>query len=515
MTTARPPASGFRAPVVWRAALLVALGCSAPAPVAGTAGSPPETVDYQLDLDLARGMWPGAGAVARIEDLLSVTVTISGEQIVAPTHLFAEPVRIIPYHDLDGVTDGAGEPVARGDQELARLYPPGSLGIAVRHHRPGYRVLRSDDPPARLRDEFTLRDSHVELLVGVVRDGQPGVITLNSPQTYQRGRFGSADYPMVFLALELPEFLDPETRGAMVDNIRTLLLVFDAVLQFPIDYTTGDALAAHDPERVREHAVMAVRAIAGDQAARQWWVRPEHRLYCSELAFLTLSAGVLMPLNRTTFEPLVGADTWRSFVLEVERHQRGEPSNLTRWNANPFAALVPARLADEGLRPVLAYAPPGTQVPALALQPMTMADIVEHFLRTFLPRERLGERLAGAQAELLSSARVGVLVAMGLERRAKDDPELRAVLDLYARIHAVVAAQHASYAAFRAALEQPLAQARLLSIRDHETGRGLYAPPSLFHLVAQGRWPAGLVRLRYLGHGFHYSLVRRGKEDDR
>lgn len=40
-------------------------------------------------------------------------------------------------------------------------------------------------------------------------------------------------------------------------------------------------------------------------------------------------------------------------------------------------------------------------------------------------------------------------------------------------------------------------------------GNGLFTPPSLFHVVAQGKQPGGLLGLEYVGHGVHFSLVNQ------
>ena len=40
-----------------------------------------------------------------------------------------------------------------------------------------------------------------------------------------------------------------------------------------------------------------------------------------------------------------------------------------------------------------------------------------------------------------------------------------------------------------------------------DTGEGLFVPPSLFHVAAQGRH-LGLLRMQYEGHGLHASIVQ-------
>lgn len=462
---------------------------------------------YRVDLERAREVWPEGPAIARSEDLFGLQVEVGDESHWIGTHLFGEPPRIIPYHDDDGVVNAAGNPVARGDQVLARYFPPGAIGFAIRHHRPRYRELVAGDTPSpAVKDEIRLRDTHLEVLVGVLRDSQPGVITLNSPQAYENGRFGGADYPMIFVEPVFPDFLTPAQVQAFRDNIRTYLLAFNAVLRFPVRYLGGDPLSARSPDDVRNNADMAVRAIAGDVEAQQFFARTENRLYCSEMAHLASSAGLLVPLNARTLVPLVGEDAWRRFVGQVEAHDQALPSTFTELNRNPFAQLVEAALAPEDLEPVPAYSPRKLEdSEQLAFRPMTMADLVEQFVRVFLPRERLGEKTAPAQAQLLRLVKPGVLEAMALDRLSAEDPRRSAVSALYDRIVAAVGMPDLDYQSFRTRLQPLLEEARWLVV--DASGEGLYVPPSLLHLAAQGQWSGGLLRVRYVGHGMHYSLV--------
>ncbi len=470
----------------------------------------------RVDLAAANRMWPAQPRARSVDDFFRLQVSSTFGAWSVDTHLFREGLVVIPYHDQDGVADASGRFVERGDSALARAFPPGEIGIAVRHHRPKHRTLRIDDSQTRFLDEAQLRDSHVEILVGVLRDGQPGVVTLNSPQGYESGRFGEADYPMLLLAPRYPDGLSEKERRRYRDNIRTYLLAFNEVLRFPFGYLEGDHLAARDRETVKEHAVMVVRAIAGDPVARQWFAEPANRLYCSELAFLSLSAGLLFPLNASTFEPLVGSEVWQRFSTQVERHGAEEPSELTRLNRNPLARLVTATLAPEQLESISVdrRAEGGLEEDGelLALRPMTVPDIFEHFIAWVAPRESPPEgmdreSMAAVQSAILIALEPEVLRFMGLDRRPVDDPERKRGTELYQSILAVLEAPHSDYAAMRAELDPVLAEARAFCLAGGRPKRDLLVPPVLFHLAAAGRWPGGLLGLRYVGHGIHWSLV--------
>ena len=506
-------------------ALALAIGC---APADGAGGSGAGSDDHRCagkcddgdavarhtaDLERVAAQWPGGPPIDRIEDAFRVLVVLGEHRVVADTHLFGSAVRVIPYHNDDGVTDADGAPVERGDAALAEYFEPGDIGIAVKHHRTEHRVLDlGSTDPGDMKEHFKLQDTHIELVVGVERDGAPGVITLNNPQTYEDGRFGSPDYPMVFFRPQYPEYLGADEQHAFQDNVRTMMAGFNAVSHFPGDYNGGDPLAARDTAHVLEHVSMMVRAIAGDAEARAWFEDPENQIYCAELAHVSFSAGLHVPLNAENVVPLVGEDTWAEFERQVAAHNAGEASAFTELNENDLVRYVELTVAPDDLRPVSSYADDPERAESdgrrLAFKPMTMADIVEEFMRTHLPRETLGEELAPLQGAVLGHMKPGLLEAMAMDQLPETDPRRQAVEALFAEIVAVVSTPYGSYDEYRATLEPLLAQARAVTGPRDDSGVGLFVPPSLMHAVALGHQPGGLLHLRYVGHGLHWSMVR-------
>ena len=61
----------------------------------------------------------------------------------------------------------------------------------------------------------------------------------------------------------------------------------------------------------------------------------------------------------------------------------------------------------------------------------------------------------------------------------------------------------------REELDPLLDEAREFLCTLEERADCLFAPPALFAWIADGRWPSRGVRVDYLGHGLHYSLVRQ------
>jgi hypothetical protein len=470
------------------------------------------------DLEALNQMWlrDGVPPVTRIEDAFRVTVEIGDRTIEADTHLFGK-VRVIPYATDDDAEDAKGNPVGRGDAILSTYFPPGEIGITVEHHRPEFRrfSLTGDENPEELKEHFKLQDSHVGLLIGVQRKGAPGVITLNNPQSFEDGGLGEPTHPRLYLSPSYPWYLGKDRKIEFRDNIRTMAMGFNAVSNFPEDYNGGDPLGARNPTEVREHVRRMVRAIGGDEASREWFRDPEHMLYCSEFAHVSFSAGLIVPLNEETITALAGAEWWRKFAREVEKHNAGQPSAFTELNSNPNAPLVTLALAPAGLKPAAEYAPPGSKDDEkLAFEPMTMADIIESFMVLHFPRSLLGENLASAQSLVFQKLQPALLEIMAMTELPPSDPQRLAVQSLFDRIAAVVGQEYPNYASFRSALAPLLAEARQMSGPRGDNGIGLFVPPPLMHLVAKGHHKGGLLGLDYVGHGLHWSILDRVEPTD-
>lgn len=241
--------------------------------------------------------------ITRFEDLYAVQVSlIDGRKLRIHTHTFGPKIKIIPYGDGDAVMDAAGN-VHIGDKYVAQHFKPGDIGFSIKHHRSANRVLNANDE-TELRHDIKLQDTHIGIVVGVMHDGKPGVMTINNPQNYQNGGFGdesvSGDYPMIFTKPVFPSDLPEATQQLMVDNIRTMLVGFNTVSRFPDNYDGGDPLAATTIESLREHVKMMVLAVAGNDEAQAFFEDPKKFMYCAELAYVATSAGVQVPLNRKT-----------------------------------------------------------------------------------------------------------------------------------------------------------------------------------------------------------------------
>ena len=483
-----------------------------------------ELTNYEVNIERMNAQYPDVTPGETAADFWTARVLVGDQVIEAPTHLFGDVVNIIPYSNTDNVADATGKVLERGDQVISKFYKPGQVGIALKMHRPEKRTVDlNNSDAANMKEDFKLQDTHIEITVGVAKaeHGHPGVITLNNPQSYEDGRFGDETYSMIFLSTEYPEYVSNARRAAYNDNIRTALVGLNAVTNFPGDYNGGDPLAGHTPEKVREYAVRMVQAIAGDEDAVAWFKDEANQVYCAELAFLAYSIGLIVPLNKATMEPLVGAETWAAYVAQVDLHNAGvaefaesgevsSPSRFVELNDNKRVKMVDIGFADDDLRPMAELSPnPEIASSQLALTPMTMADIVQQFMRTHMPRQILGEALAPVQAAVLQKMKPGLLETMGMDQLPENDPNRVAVEGLFAQIVEAVGVSYADYAEFRANMEPLMEAARgVTGPRPGDTsGTGLFVPPSLFHVAAQGEFH-GLIAFQYEGHGVHVSNVQ-------
>ena len=478
-------------------------------------------------MEKLRGLWGEDPPVDKFEDFLSLETALpDGQFVTSRTHVFGDDVAVLPYHDSDNnVRDADGVSYPRGDIILSDVIRPGEVAYMMRHHRPMMRrvekrpksdevihhdgrTLRRPQDVAQMRAHLKLQDTHIGLLIGVAdRDGQghPGVVAVHNPQCYptgkervdkrhlteearQRfGRFGGdgdEGYSMVVFKPRFPASMTAAQSGLVgqfTDNIRTMAVGFNAVADYPFDAFDGaDPLASHDVAGVRDHCGQMIRAIAGDDAATSWFKAPENLIYCSELAHLATSAGLHCPLNAPSMAPLVGQDVWNRFADAVTRHNAGEVTRFRSLNRNQRVRDIELTIADESLRPVSECVDDPMLKPRAETRLAFPALTAEGIAR-FAMAELLGDApMASAQARSDPMALIRWL-------SPEFDGESRGLDDA-------------------ADLEELLfAKAR----PGEDPADCLFVPPTLFHLVAKGRCKGGILDLEYVGHGLHFSLVRR------
>ncbi|MCA9555891.1 MAG: hypothetical protein KC933_38040, partial [Myxococcales bacterium] len=421
----------------------------------------PPASGFTVDLAKAQGVWHSE--YNKVSDLFTTKTALpNGMVIEAPSHMMGQAeadLRIIAYDDADGPNQ----------KDIARFIAPGEIAIAIKHHAP--------HPDADEKERMKLQCTHIEIAVGVDTPDGPGAITINNPQNYQQGLFGTPDYPMIFVKPTFPEGLSNEEKMAYVDNIRTWLVIANTFTNFPGNYNGGDPLATRGPEQVKALGDKLLAALSGDQEARAWLNAPENQVYCAELAHVALNLGIHVPLNEAT----LGAD--RFAMLKGALRDKAFLQN----NDNQYADLVKLKTAPAGMKPMTEKLGLPTSEPGearafgqgLAIQPYTVADILEEFIQATVPREQMGEPLAAVQAEILKKAQDGLYEATGIDQLPAASEERKGVDKLYDALVATVGKQYGSYAEFRGALKPLMIQARAV-VNPRGNGKGAFVPPSCY-----------------------------------
>ncbi|MBW2735106.1 MAG: hypothetical protein JRH20_22215 [Deltaproteobacteria bacterium] len=279
----------------------------------------------------------------------------NGQKLMAPTHLFGKTV-VVPYSDTATAKDAKG--IKRhGETALNQVVGSGEVLFAVKNHRNGHPTLQMAQGVNK--EDIKIQDSHAQFVVGVKRrvNGRNvrGAMSFNNPQAYPNGeagpgRFGDATYNSIVFRPKYPAYLlgrKSDGRAARRDNsrylvrafnnnIRTMLLGFNAVTKFPGDYNGGDPLSSFNPKRVKEATRHMINAIAGtgqDKAkAEAYFANQDNQVYCAELGYVSASAAVHVPLNRAgVVEGLgISEQTWTAFKTAVK-----SLTSRLRWLLRP------------------------------------------------------------------------------------------------------------------------------------------------------------------------------------
>jgi len=469
-------------------------------------------VKYEPDLKLANAVWPGPAAIKTDDDLFSVEVDINGTKRKLPTHAFAAPIRYIPY-DLPGIPlfgqHNASSGVPEGVAELAAVFRPGDIGFAIKHYRSKNRALpgppfpRVDQQQEVFKLHIKLQDQHVAAVVGV--EDYPGIVIAQNPASYSNERFYRQDFPMIFLRPSFPRWV-ADRQEEFRDNIRTMLVCFNVVTVPPEDFD-DDLLGADSVDAVWTFVEKMIRALTGDTVASAFFYQPENLVYCGELIHLAVTAGLHCPLNAETWIPRVGKSTWSAFADAIKRHNSGQATIVKNSCNRDDLLKVQLSVAPDSLKPIAEYAPTKrarASEEMMAFRPMTLFEVIERFVAIHWPRDQFGEDLATTQAEVIRELRPAFKRVSRFDRVSKSKQEkIEALLDDMVE---TVAIRRSNYEEFRRAL-RPARERAEKALRSAKLER-LFAPPSMFHLIALDKYPHALLRLKYVGHGIHRSLLK-------
>lgn len=444
---------------------------------------------YAIDLNIA-GQIFGSDFQMDSELFPTKTPLPDGTEITVPTHMVGQDaVRYIAY-------DNAWR---AQQKDLARYIYPGEIAISIKHH----------SPSPEEGEQIKLQCTHIQVAVGVNTEDGPGVITINNPQEYESGLFGDHTYPMIFVKPVFPTGVPAPIQRAYINNIRTWLIIANTFTVFPGNYDGGDPLATRSVAQIRMLGDKLLEALAGDEAAIRWLKSEEHQVYCAELAHVALNLGIHYPLNAAN----LGSDRSAKLAEQLEAKE------FLAGNLNGFASLVDLEMAPEDLQPIgdllgLAITEPHEEDPfgdGLAIEPFTLADILEQFIQRSIPRKQMGEGVAPVQAGMLRHAMPRLLQVMNIDHLPESDPERQALLGLYEQLILAVEQSYSDYAVFRQSIHPLMIQARKFT-SPRANGTGAFVPPHCFLLRAtdsiQGNSDQGVFDWQYLGHGMHASILK-------
>lgn len=464
---------------------------------------------YTVDLAAADQLWSRPVPAQSPEDLFSTSVDLGGgNKLKVATHYVAgQPIKVIAYNNAWSVKQ----------KDIARFFAPGEVFICVKHHKPQHPMLGSGG-----KEDVKFDSTHIEIGVGVeIKEAggkvKRGAVTLNNPQDYERGLFGAPDYPMIFLKLKFPAGISAKEKAAYIDNIRTWLVIANTFTNFPGNYNGGDPLGTRSVSQVRTLGDQLLKAMAGTaqekRAATAWLAEADNQVYCAELAHVAVNLGIHCPLNKSglgaRFAAVAAALKSKKFVGD---------------NPNVNAALVDLTTAPADLKPMaerlgVAATEPTPESPfgaGLALRPMTLASMIEEFIKEHVPRNRdqalspqEAATLAAAQAALYTSAKPGILESLGMGQKPATDPQRQAIEGLMTQIGQVIATPYTDYAELRRNLEPLLKQAAQVT-GPRPNGTGAFMPPHAWLLHALGKLDnnGGLMGVEVVGHGLHTSILK-------
>ncbi len=140
----------------------------------------------------------------------------------------------------------------------------------------------------------------------------------------------------------------------------------------------------------------------------------------------------------------------------------------------------------------------------LAFRPWNSSDMIEHFIKTAVPRQgRETWAVSNTQAELLVWAKPGIFHSLGFGSGNPPPPPLVMLFDT---IVSKVRQTYDSYAAFRAAIQPELTAAQQI-VAPKSDGEGAFVPP---HMVISIKGDDDeLIALEPVGQLFHIDTLQK------
>jgi len=267
---------------------------------------------YRLNAPAAKAQW-GEGKIQRLEET-KVTCS-SGSCYNSPIYAFKDKSgkRIVPQvfgvssNPRGRVVDAKGLEVKKPNAEVAKLMNKWAMTMGIKFH-PDY-ANKGVNAASQLDNEaIKFWMTHATLPKHMLIE-ELGVIagTLNSPVGYERGMWGTKDYPTLLYGLRakyVPSKMQPE----VAKNSDVWQLGLNAMLSFPSDYNGNDRNSVGSVKVLREMQKMTILGLAGNAeqkaVASKYFKRRDTKklagnlLYCAEYGFGAIAGAAQLPFTK-------------------------------------------------------------------------------------------------------------------------------------------------------------------------------------------------------------------------
>lgn len=447
-------------------------------------------------------------------DLLTKLIKVGDGWEEVPTHIRRDSdIRLIAYQNA----------WQSKQRDLLRYMLPGEWFIGSSHHNPANRTITrqvmQDEEKGLEMLKFSI--THIRNYIGI-RDtrGKPGMVATDSPRSYanqyKAGHVNPKDYPALIWRVRFLEDISPAEQRAYINNIRTWSMLMHKVTKFPPDYNGTDNLMTHTLAKVIEFGADVLGALSGSRSSLNKLHQKSAQVYCSESGLhLALNLGLNAPLNEKTVTQLFGAARWPQVQAMVnagrdfwkngkhlDYYGNGNDGYVQNAEQNRMVDMEAAPGWLQPLKERMSNRP--LSGGGLVFRPWNSADMIEHFVKTAVPRKgRETWPVSNAQAELLNWAKPGIFHSLGFGAANPPPPQLVMLFDtLIAKVRQV----YDSYDAFRAAIKPELIAAQQI-VAPKAGGEGAFVPP---HMVISIAGDADeLIALEPVGQLFHIDTLQR------
>ncbi|MEZ5450707.1 MAG: hypothetical protein R3E89_17620, partial [Thiolinea sp.] len=473
---------------------------------------PLPAAQYTLSPAPAKSLWSD-DSLQEPRDLLTKLIEIGGRWEEVPTHMRQDSdLRLIAYQNTWQTKQ----------RDILRYVLPGEWYIGSSHHNPGNRTITrqvmQDEEKGVEMLKFSI--THIRNYIGI-RDtrGQPGMVGTDSPRSYANqhsaGHVNPKDYPSLLWRVRFLEDISPAEQRAYINNIRSWSMLIHKVTKFPPDYNGNDNLQTYTLDKVMTFGQQVLEALGGSRSSLNRLHDKAEQVYCSESGMhLALNLGLNAPLHQAGISQLFGAGLWpklqgmlsegREFWhngRHLDYYGAGSDGYVQNSEQNRMVDLEEAPDWLQPLRERMSSRP--LSGGGLVFRPWNSADMIEHFVKTAVPRKgRETWEVSNAQAELLTWAKPGIFHSLGFGTGNPPPPPLVMLFDT---LIAKVRQTYDDYASFRAAIQPELLAAQQI-VAPKADGAGAFVPPHM--VISIDGDEDELIALEPVGQLFHIDVLR-------